>query len=795
MNKIEMVSSPRAETRFAILALIPFVTLAAFGMFFHELWRDEYHIWVLAMDSPGISDLYRNAGTEGHPLLWYLITWIVTKLFDDPVAFQALHLCIAATTAFLLFRFSPWPRVHRIVAGFGYYLAYEYTVITRSYALSILLIVILAILFTGKTGFSWQKAIMIFLLANTSFYGLLFACLLLAWWMMEPPKAGKNRLLPAAVAGAGILMAYAELYRQVINANILNIINVNPQLTGLERFADHFGIFTEAFLPVPDFRSPHSWNTNIISDSSPWVAALVSLAIVSFTAWNLYRLGDGNAKPFYFFCAGVFLMAGFSMLVFRGWERHQGHMFILFLFCVWLTAENENASAKKSANYRWFLLILFLQLPGAIVMYAKDISNPFSHASALGILLKEPEFDDVLIAGSCDYTLTGVAAASGRKIYYPESRTFASFPRWDQNSREELLSDLPVVQRAYELFNATGRDVIFIISKPVFSKITQQNVGPYNRFHPGTFEMDLRFRQEYSGAIVEDENYYVYRLTHQTANSLPMPTQPGTIVPIRANPPRERRDVKFDLEGFAINRKLVRLEGWAWAPDLDSSGVERTIAFSDGKKTFIQPFRATLRQDVADSLKDAKAKFSGFALDIYPTALPPAVYKLGFYFWDKTGKVAFELSDYSYQVPEPSMKLPFGGMYALMHFPFETAISSSTGAWKEEFLFSLGIRGDQDGDFNLEGFAYPTGEFDPFYSVIVILKSETKTYMAGVNRFPDPKVTENFKLHSSILPIFTSRISKSTLAPGSYSLGLAIITTSGDVYEWYPPEPLTMDSN
>jgi hypothetical protein len=67
-------------------ALALFVALGLVGILHHEMWRDEAEIWLIARDSGSLRELFRNMHTEGHPALWYLLVYTVSRLSSNPIS-------------------------------------------------------------------------------------------------------------------------------------------------------------------------------------------------------------------------------------------------------------------------------------------------------------------------------------------------------------------------------------------------------------------------------------------------------------------------------------------------------------------------------------------------------------------------------------------------------------------------------------------------------------------------------------------------------------------------------------
>ena len=129
-------------------ATLPFLLLAVFVFFeyflvsHHAMWRDELQAWLLVRDSRDIFELFRNLKYEGHPPLWYLLLIPLTRIFSFPESMQWLHLVIAASSVYVLARYSPFTWVQKVLITFGYFSFYEYAVISRNYGIGVLLIFI-----------------------------------------------------------------------------------------------------------------------------------------------------------------------------------------------------------------------------------------------------------------------------------------------------------------------------------------------------------------------------------------------------------------------------------------------------------------------------------------------------------------------------------------------------------------------------------------------------------------------------------------------------------------------------
>src|SRR5690606_27493116 len=143
------VISMRSDAVFAGLVTALFFAAAATVAAHHEMWRDECQAWLIARDANSLTDLRDHMHYEGHPAGWHAVLFVLTRWSDDPRVMQACTLLFATVSTWIVARHAPFSRLTRALWVFGYFPFYEYTVLARSYTLSVLL-VLAATLFATK---------------------------------------------------------------------------------------------------------------------------------------------------------------------------------------------------------------------------------------------------------------------------------------------------------------------------------------------------------------------------------------------------------------------------------------------------------------------------------------------------------------------------------------------------------------------------------------------------------------------------------------------------------------------
>ena len=162
----------------------------------HELWGDEIHSWNIAKGSNSFPDLISNTRFEGHPPVWYIIIWAISKVTRDPTSIQLIHLIIAWLVVFILLFYSSLPLITKVLMPFGYFFLYEYAVISRNYVIGVLLAFCICIIlhknFKGKILLYYG---LLFLMTNTHILALILAGSLHVYFLMlqrEQKKTNKH---------------------------------------------------------------------------------------------------------------------------------------------------------------------------------------------------------------------------------------------------------------------------------------------------------------------------------------------------------------------------------------------------------------------------------------------------------------------------------------------------------------------------------------------------------------------------------------------------------------------------
>ncbi|HTK34502.1 MAG TPA: hypothetical protein VL358_04340 [Caulobacteraceae bacterium] len=141
----------------------------------HEAWFDEAQAWLIARDASAWEIVSRYARYEGTPPLWHLVLWLPAHL---GYPYRYLWLISSAFglvgAGMVLFR-SPFPLLVRCGLVFGYFFAFQYPIVARSYALDLALFPILAALFERRLERPFAYCAALALLANANTHSFLIS--------------------------------------------------------------------------------------------------------------------------------------------------------------------------------------------------------------------------------------------------------------------------------------------------------------------------------------------------------------------------------------------------------------------------------------------------------------------------------------------------------------------------------------------------------------------------------------------------------------------------------------------
>ena len=527
-----------ADTRFASLLTVLYAAIAALGMYNHEMWRDEFEIFMKMRDIPNFLALFPNI--QPAPNLYYSLLYPIVKLWPHPAVYQIFHLAVITAAVFIFNRYSPFTKLQKVFFSFSYFVLFEYGIISREYSMLMLLLFFLIYLITKEKQNFIFIAGGLFLLSNHHIYGVFFSLGIVTYLILKLGKKTKEFSLKKKkeLGLAAILLVSGALY--IFGQYFLSM--------KFNRYADIFGkapVFMtmrsiwNAFFPVPDVSDMHFWNTNILA--FPHLYAKDAAAAEFISAGNILAF---MISIFVFLASliifsrkipvlAAFLVNFMLHLIFLQYlsvfyVRYQGPLFMIFIYSYWLLCSSNDelpASCNSNrppgffeksffVNTRKFVspyvtFLLFVQFCAGIFCYVQDARYPFTASYAAAKYIRQQKLENITMAGYVDYVAQAISGHLNQRIYYPQSGESGTYVNWLNENRSESISVDEVIESAVRLSYQKNQDILLILNSPIL--VAEEKPLKYASLYRAKDQtISIKYLDEFTDTIVPDEQYFLY---------------------------------------------------------------------------------------------------------------------------------------------------------------------------------------------------------------------------------------------------------------------------------------------
>jgi len=456
IDRAELASSrPRAAApgareafpRFETAVLVAYALLVFVVSALHEPWKDETQAWRMAIDSHGLAELVRNARYEGHPLLFHVMLQAVGLVSRSWWAAVVMHVVVACVAAWLVLRYAPFTRLQKVLLVFGYWSAYEYSVVVRPYGLGMMLAFAACIAWLAPRRRVVWTIVCLLLLANTTAMGTLLAMALAAafafdWaWPDDVARRPSARTL-AMVGAAAFASTLAVVYLAV--AQIRPPADAGYQ--GEVKAA--YSLWDLASLPTFELRALYpivlatqgvQWSRWALNPDSRYMLALVlCLSLVMLTIGLVIAARRRVSLVFYLIGTIGFLV--FFSFVIPGTAHHHGYLFVVWVLTAWLAwgaAPSERPRVLRRftegvGRIRGNLFVISL-IPPVIAtaeLATGDVLNPFADAMHVADVIRGNGLVDAPMIAIVRSHAQSVVAFLDRPVLYPLEGKSLTFVVW-----------------------------------------------------------------------------------------------------------------------------------------------------------------------------------------------------------------------------------------------------------------------------------------------------------------------------------------------------------------------------
>ena len=507
--------------------ILVFFVLSFIGILNHEMWRDETQAWLIARDASTLTDLYENLKYEGHPGLWHLCLFLITKFTHNPFAMQFFHILISTAVVWVFVKLSPFNILQKTLFTFSYFPLFEYNIISRNYSIGLLLIFLFCYLFTQKNRNFIRLFSVLALLANTNLYCLIICLCLSAALIVDTIRLHKNNQyklsrkqinnlsigLIILLLGIGIcvfqllpvaIQDTAKDIQQNIGQETATSTTSKFDLlsTLLKRLTYSLRAIWYSYIPIPQFWEYHFWTKNITENSF----ILTSFAFFMSLFLLFYSVVIFIDKPIILllYLSGTGGIILFTWLKYQGTLRHHGNLFIFFLACIWISRfvskSYDVPQIFSKINYQFkkyhkqiITTILLIQALSGVYAYSMDLIFPFSKSQVVSQFIKERKLTEEFILGSKDTIVSPISAFLDKKIYYIEYERTGTY--FNNNQRKFINSESELVDKIDAAIKNNSTKNVLILSFPLNIENSQLKFTKLN---------------EFKGSIVAEEQYYIY---------------------------------------------------------------------------------------------------------------------------------------------------------------------------------------------------------------------------------------------------------------------------------------------
>jgi hypothetical protein len=382
-------------------ALCVFGALLAVGIARHDLWFDELQAWNVARSSHGLGDLVSQLRYEGHPILWYLPLFALTRVTGNPRAMQAFELVVAvASVAMVLFR-APYARWLRVTLCGTYFFVFEYTVMSRSYGLGLLCFLV-ALDLLARPAPSWRAGTV--------------ALVVLSW----------TSLLGAVLAGVTAIALYFVSAGPAFRSDAAYV-------TGpLGRVLEGASSIWRGLAPV---QHAGAWNTNVLDGSAARLVVAAALGIV-LAVLNARGLASTPLAQ-RMWTLGVVAYAAFFVVVVRPTEvRYAGYLALALLGATWFAAARDTGWLAHAGGVARVALALVLaaQLLAGLGALRLD-SARFAPNESLAHAAEANGVATRLVSAN-DFLATGVGGYVDHDVFSVAQHEWRRTLRYDEHQRD-----------------------------------------------------------------------------------------------------------------------------------------------------------------------------------------------------------------------------------------------------------------------------------------------------------------------------------------------------------------------
>ncbi len=450
------------KINFIILFVYLFITI--FALFHHEIWRDEAQAWCLVRDL-NFFEIVNNIKIEGHPCIWYLILFPLTRLHLPVESMQILSLLfVFVSVIFFIFK-SPFNYFQKILIVFSAGMLYYLPIIARSYSLIPILIFICAYFYPKRFDKPYMYLLPILLLSHVHLYMLGFCIVCYCIYIYEiKNKLTLKNLIPVSL-----------LFINFVFIGCLFLYSMSRNYAFTDEVRNFLGIFGAIKLVSKAFFYKIFVYINFLRKYDNVLSVLIFYPGVGLILYSLFKSDKKIFLICFFSIIYIFLVYGY--IFFNGVLYQKIFLIMLILiFGMWNTKHNV---AGKTGFYILFLISLIIS---PLVVFEEIKFNFAGSKEIAQYIRKNLNGENTFIAVGNPYLYSSLSAyLPDKKFYNVMSQSYISFYTY-QKSEMDKSEEYPenakysIVQEDIKIPKDSGIEKLFDSDKANLSSNTQREV-------------------------------------------------------------------------------------------------------------------------------------------------------------------------------------------------------------------------------------------------------------------------------------------------------------------------------
>lgn len=485
-----------------IYSLICFIWLIViiFGIYHHEIWRDEMRALSIAITSPSFFQLPHYLQNEGHPILWYLLLKIGYSICHSTSVLTILSFIFSFGICVLILFKSPFNLVIKVVLIFGYYCIYEYGINCRNYGISAFFLLMFAHQASKNKDFNFKSILYLILAMHCNIYAAFVSILLSIWYLNEhyfELKKTKKLVLNSLL----ILVSF-----------ILVIVLVYPNKDSIvvNHTSFNFNLFLNTFNVSNGF---NDFIPNWLNLSPYGISFFLFLSVIMFLK---------QPKVMLILILVLLFTSFFSLKFYSSQNRHQGIFFYTIIVFAWYYFPQLKAHWFKRNTTSILIsygIIINLYIAGCILIKGKskylfNVNVNMSNSKDFGEWCSNNLEKNSLIIPEADYTMESVMYYDNREFYIPRENKMGLYVHFTKENKNEM--SLNRLVELSDSFNSHGKISYLVFNQEIKSYDCNREFSYGKKFNFSKADSEL-FLKEFKLIKVfntncwNEENYFIYK--------------------------------------------------------------------------------------------------------------------------------------------------------------------------------------------------------------------------------------------------------------------------------------------